>query len=210
MRGDIHDDTWFFVPDRGQHLRPDHLAGFAQLDGQLAAAFSVGRGGMAAKVETVRLAAICGLYTYVTSGFHTEPLSELLDENKPIRGTLVYPQMAIKGKKRWIGMASGAYGIVVVNEGARQALIEKRSSLLPVGITAVEGEFQPGQEISIQDERGMELGRGMTFFSSKEVEKIKGLKSRHIAEHLGSEHPARDREEVIHRDNLVIFEEASA
>lgn len=166
----------------------------------------LGRGGMSSKLEAARMAAISGVYTFITSGINAEPLTPLLQpltDNMP--GTLVLPQASLRGKKRWIGMASGYYGIVVVNEGARKALVENQASLLPIGIVGVQGQFAAQQVVSIQDERGMELGRGLTHFSSEEIDKIKGLRSEKIAEQLQS--PTQDRHEIIHRDNLVIFEE---
>ena len=166
----------------------------------------LGRGGMSSKLEAARIAAISGVYTYIASGVNPEPLQPLLREVPEPPGTLIFPQASLSGKKRWIGMASGYYGVVVVNECARQALVKNHVSLLPVGVVAVQGDFTAQQVISIQDERGMEIGRGLTWFSSDEIDKIKGVHGEKIAECLGlTANP--DRHEIIHRDNLVIFEE---
>jgi glutamate 5-kinase len=166
----------------------------------------LGRGGMFSKLEAARIAAMSGVYTYITSGISTEPLLPLLQTVSEPVGTLVFPQAALSGKKRWIGMASGYHGIVVVNEGARNALVKNQASLLSIGVMAVHGDFAAQQVVSIQDEQGLEIGRGLTHFSSEEINKIKGVRSEKIAEHLGSLANS-DRHEVIHRDNLVIFEE---
>lgn len=176
------------VIDDLQSLKQIETAGQSQL----------GRGGMASKLEAARLAAISGLHTYIASGLSEHPLAELLEPADELCGTLVLPQASISGRKRWIGMASGYHGVIVVNEGAKTALIEKRASLLPIGILAVEGDFLANHVVSIQDERRMEIGRGLTFFSSGEVDRIKGCRSEAVP---------GDRHEVIHRDNLVIFEE---
>lgn len=166
----------------------------------------LGRGGMSSKLEAARMAAISGVHTYITSGVNPDPLLPLLQDTSPPTGTLVLPQASLSGKKRWIGMASGYYGIVVVNDGARKALVEKQASLLPIGVVAVQGEFAAQQVVSIQDERGAEIGRGLTHFSSDEIERIKGVHGEDIARQLGLNGPA-ERHEIIHRDNLVIFEE---
>jgi glutamate 5-kinase len=163
----------------------------------------MGRGGMSSKLGAARIAAISGIQTLITSGLRERPLDALL-KNEGYSGTLVLPQATISRKKRWIG-ASGYHGVIVVNEGARQALVEKQASLLPIGIVDLEGEFSPMQVVSIQDERKTEIGRGLTYFSSEEIHQIKGLPSEKIAEVLNGK--AAKREEVVHRDNLVIFQE---
>jgi glutamate 5-kinase len=163
----------------------------------------LGRGGMSSKLEAARIASISGVYTYIASGLQDEPLLPLLNATEEMPGTLVFPQASLRGKKRWIGMASGYHGIVVVNEGARKALVEKQASLLAIGVVAVQGQFSAQQVVSIQNEQGLEIGRGLTHYSGEEIDKIKGLRSERIAELLRPDHPGR--QEIIHRDNLVIF-----
>lgn len=168
----------------------------------------LGRGGMSSKLEAARMAALSGVHTLITSGTRPQPLAALLS-SEASTGTLVLPQASLSGKKRWIGMASGYHGILLVNEGARKALVEKQASLLPIGVVAVQGEFAAQQVVSIQNEAGIEIGRGLTHFSSEEIDRLKGLRSEQIPARNGQEAngKAQDREEVIHRDNLVIFEE---
>ena len=172
---------------------------------------AMGRGGMASKLEAARIAAISGVYTHITNGANPNPLRALLEEMDEPPGTLIYPQAAMRGKKRWIGMASGYHGVVLVNEGARKALVEKQASLLPVGVSGVEGDFTAQQVVSIQDEHGAEIGRGVTRFSATDIRKIQGAPSAKIRELLGLNGAAGkgEKEEVIHRDNLVIFQEYS-
>jgi glutamate 5-kinase len=166
----------------------------------------LGRGGMSSKLEAARTAAMSGVYTYITSGINGGPLTPLINETVEPPGTLVIPQATLSRKKRWIGMASGYYGVVVVNEGARKALVEKQASLLPIGVIAVHGDFSAQQVISIQDEQGREVGRGLSNFSADEVEKIMGVRSEKIAERLGFQN-LQEHDEIVHRNNLVIFEE---
>ncbi len=200
----IYTDNPTTNPNAQRVTRIEHFQELQQIDatGQSA----LGRGGMSSKLEAARIAAISGVYTFITSGINPEPLTPLLQPlTGEMPGTLVLPQASLRGKKRWIGMASGYHGIVVVNEGARKALVENHASLLPIGVVAVQGQFAAQQVVSLQDERGMELGRGLTHFSSEEIEKIKGLHGEQIASALNLSSP--DRHELIHRDNLVIFEE---
>jgi glutamate 5-kinase len=185
--------------------RIDRIESFSDLQAiQTAGQSGMGRGGMGTKLEAAKLAAISGIHTWISSGLKEHPLDILLKPHVEPAGTLVYPQSAISGKKRWIG-ASGYHGVIIVNEGARQALVEKQASLLPIGIVDTEGDFTAQQVVSIQDERRMEIGRGISHFSSGEVQRIKGLKSEKIAQVLNGK--TNDREEVIHRSNLVIFQE---
>lgn len=171
----------------------------------------LGRGGMSSKLEAARMASLSGVHTLITSGLRPQPLSALLNHESEFNapepgGTLVLPQATLSGKKRWIGMASGYHGAIVVNEGARKALVKQHASLLAIGITGVFGEFLAQQVVSIQDESGAEIGRGLTYFSSEEIERIKGLRSEQISDRLGLEQQER-AEEIVHRDNLVVFEE---
>jgi glutamate 5-kinase len=82
-----------------------------------------------------------------------------------------------------------------------------KASLLAVGIVEVYGDFPAGKVISVQSPCGEELGRGVSYFSSKELGRIKGLKSDQYQAALGYDHPP-EHIEVIHRDHLVIFETA--
>lgn len=159
---------------------------------QTAGQSTLGRGGMASKLEAGRLAAISGLHTYIASGLQPEPLAPLLHREKPPTGTIIRPQTALPDRKRWIGAASGYHGVLIVNDGASRALVHQGASLLPVGVAAVQGDFSAQQVVSIQDERGREIGRGLSGFSSDELRRIQGV---------------RGEAEAIHRDNLVIFEE---
>ncbi len=165
-----------------------------------------GRGGMATKVEAAKIASMSGVHTLIASGL-TENI--LLDacQGKDIPGTWIMAQNAIPGRKRWLGLASGYNGVVVVNDGAKQALVSKGASLLPIGIVDVQGDFQSRQIVSIQDEDGIELGRGLIHFSAQETRQIQGQQSQEISKILGLND--LDHEVVIHRDNLVIYQEYS-
>ena len=88
-----------------------------------------------------------------------------------------------------------------MDSGARKALIEGGGSLLSVGIKQVQGKFQAGDSVSLIDENNLEFARGIVYYSSKELERIKGVKSSLIEELLGYKYS----DEVIHRDNLVIL-----
>lgn len=174
---------------------------------------SVGRGGMTTKLESARVASLSGVTSYITSGVCQEPLSALFPPGHPFnlkkadqpKGTVIAAQNALNGKKRWIGIASGYHGVVVLNDNACTIMKNNRASLLAVGITEVYGQFPSDSVISVQDSHGNEIGRGISNFSSEALTEIKGLKSDEIQETLVY---AKQLEhlEVIHRNNLVIFD----
>lgn len=164
-----------------------------------------GRGGMITKIEAARMAALSGVHTWITSGFASRCLTPLLDpDDKALPGTLVLARATMPGKKRWIGLASGFSGVITVNDGAAKALCDNNASLLPVGVEGVEGDFSAGQVVSIQDETGNELGRGITRYSADVARKIRGHASARLPELLGESYkPGED--ELVHRDNLIIY-----
>ncbi len=163
-----------------------------------------GRGGMSAKIEAIRIAFISGVHTMIRSGNNPDTLSWMTNTGgDPEGGTLVKPGVSLPKRRSWIGLASSTFGRVIVNSGAVNALVEKNASLLPSGVVDVEGSFQGGQVISIEDEQGHNVGRGVSRFSARDVRKISGLKSDQICNVLGKDAKA----EVIHRDNLVVFKE---
>jgi glutamate 5-kinase len=116
-------------------------------------------------------------------------------------GTLFLGQgKGISPYKRWLGFTAQVRGRIQLDEGARTAIVEKGRSLLAAGIVATQGDFQKGDVVALCDAEGKVVARGLTNYSSAEVERIKGVRSDRIAQILGH----RPYEEVIHRDNLAI------
>ena len=92
-------------------------------------------------------------------------------------------------------------GTLVVDAGARKALIKRGKSLLPAGLIKVKGDFEFGKAVMIVDEEGKEIGRGLVNYNSSDLLRIKGMKTSAIKKMIGKSF----YEEVIHRDDLVIF-----
>ena len=158
---------------------------------------SLTRGGMASKIQAAKIATESGIPTVIASGREKRIIEKIINGEE--KGTLFLPcQKRLKARKRWIGFSSLPRGSVIIDEGAKEALIKKGKSLLSSGIIEVNGKFKIGDVVRILDEDKKELGRGLINYSSEEVRKIKGLKSNQIEEKLGY----KDYEEVIHRDNL--------
>jgi glutamate 5-kinase len=168
---------------------------------------SGGRGGMVTKLKAAELATMSNVTTYICNGFETGSIQALFqaDDLETLSGTLVKPKVRLSGKKRWVGFASGYEGVIVINECAIKALVEKNASLLPVGITNVIGDFAAEDVVSVQSENGHEIGRGIALFSANDVRRIQGAHSSTMATRLGRDLPP-GVDVVIQRDDLVIFE----
>ena len=104
----------------------------------------------------------------------------------------------LDARKQWIIGSISPKGEIIIDPGALKA-INNGKSLLPAGIKKVNGNFEKGDHILIKDQNNNEKARGLTSFSSKEIEKIKGLHSSKIENILGY----RSREEIVHQDDLV-------
>jgi glutamate 5-kinase len=160
----------------------------------------VGTGGMTSKVQAAEVAGRFGVITLVASGRRERPVTSLLDGETA--GTVFWPQVSrLQSRKHWIAYALKPSGALVVDAGARRALVEGGKSLLPSGVRGVRGRFGAGEAVSILDESGAEFARGLCGFDSDEIEKIAGRKSGELETLLGY----RPADEVIHRDDLVVL-----
>jgi glutamate 5-kinase len=163
-------------------------------------ASSKGRGGMSAKLIAARTAALCGVSVQISSGFLPDAILRALRDGK---GTTIEAQKGVSLRKGWIGHSSGYRGVLVINQGAKQSLLFSESSLLPVGVVALRGDFARYDVVQIEDEAGVQIGRGLSSYSSSDLERCKGLKTHEIIAHSGQ--TEKTALEAIHRDNLVLF-----
>ena len=155
-----------------------------------------GSGGMKTKLEAAKICMNAGCYMAIANGKHIHPLSKLLKENIC---TWFLPKVStLDARKKWIISSIGSNGKIYIDNGALRAL-RNGKSLLSAGITKVEGTFSKGDNILIVDNDGKESARGLTSFSSEEINKIKGLKSDQIEKILGYS----SKSEIVHRDDMV-------
>jgi len=159
---------------------------------------ALGKGGMSSKLAAARMVTDAGESMVVANGRTDDVLPRILDGEEV--GTLFVPSPKKRSSRsRWIFAARPA-GSIVVDAGAVRALVEKNRSLLPAGIVKVEGDFSPGDVISIVGPDGAGIARGLTNYSAADVTKISGKKTAEVRTMLGE--IAYD--EVVHRDNLVV------
>lgn len=162
-------------------------------------ASSRGRGGMKTKLEAAKVVTRSGAAMVIAYGKRPGAVASVFGPD--FRGTLFLPVEDLPGKKLWLAYATNVSGGVTVNAGAKKAMCEEGSSLLPAGIVAVGGEFEAGDAISIVDENGVEFARGLANYSDKECRKIAGCRSEDIAKKIGY----KNYDEAVHRDNIVLL-----
>ena len=161
---------------------------------------SGGRGGMSTKLEAARLVTRFGGKVLIANGKIPYVIKKIFDGEE--LGTMFLPQGEfLSDKKRWIGYATNIIGKIVVNNGAKKALIEKRKSLLPIGVLKVINKFDKGDVISILDENEKEFARGIVNYNSDACKKVVGCHSDNILEILGF----KNYDAIITRDNITIL-----
>lgn len=167
------------------------------------AASSLSRGGMITKILAAKRAARSGAATIIASGREPDVLVRLA-QGEAI-GTQLRPAASKRhARQQWLADQLRVRGRLVLDEGAAKALVERGTSLLPVGVQAVEGEFVRGEVVSCVDPKGIEIARGLVNYSSADAKRICRCRTEEMAERLGG---MMDRPELIHRDNMVVVAE---
>lgn len=162
---------------------------------------AVGLGGILSKVRAADKVARCGAHTIVANGLKNDILDRLTAGED--LGTLFLPRLTpLTSRKHWIAFAAAGGGEVVVDEGAVRPLVEKGKSLLAAGVREVRGEFKPGSAVKVLGPGDCILGVGLCNYASDDLRSVMGLRSDQILRRLGRDHA----DEVIHRDNLVVFD----
>ncbi|MDT0377518.1 glutamate 5-kinase [Streptomyces sp. DSM 42041] len=157
----------------------------------------VGTGGMVTKVEAARIAAAAGVPVVLTSASRA---ADALAGRES--GTYFHPTgRRTAGRLLWLAHASTPRGALVLDDGAVDAVVHRRSSLLPAGISRVEGDFTAGDPVELRDDAGRAVARGLVNFDAREIPRLIGRSTRELARELG---PAYERE-VVHRDDLVLL-----
>lgn len=161
---------------------------------------SLGSGGMRSKVVAAEMATAAGIPATITRGGDVAAVRRALAGDAV--GTSFHPQQGrVSSFKLWLKYAKPAQGSLSVDEGAERALRERGTSLLPVGIVDVEGEFNAGDavHISASGGDGLPIGKGIVNYSAAELRRVKGMKTAAVREAI-----PRAAEEAIHRDNFVL------
>lgn len=163
------------------------------------AASTLSKGGMITKILAAKRAARSGAATIIASGREKDVLIRL-SQGEAI-GTELSPRQApMHARSQWLADHLRCEGRVILDAGAAAALLKRKTSLLPVGVKAVEGDFVRGDIVACTDEKGVEIARGLANYASSEIRMIKGKHTEEIEGVLGY----CAQPEFIHRDNLVM------
>lgn len=163
-----------------------------EVEGYGGGSSALGRGGMKTKLQAAIKAVEAGIPMVLTS-----PGREILVSDN---STLFKACGSMSGREHWIRHTSKVSGLIVIDDGARKALVERGSSLLPSGVLKAEGVFEKGDTVSIVGKNHVEVSRGIVNYSSLEVEKIKGKKTTETEKILGR----KESGEVVSRCNMVL------
>jgi glutamate 5-kinase len=175
-----------------------------RLDGMVGgSAGALGRGGMLTKLRAARIAARSGANTVIAGGRSPDVLGRILG-GEPIGTLLTTSILPLDARKRWIAGHLRAKGDLVLDDGAVGAVTSRGVSLLPVGVVAVRGRFSRGDLVRCLDGTGRVIGQGLVNYSSEEAARLAGAASSEIAGRLGY----CLEPELVHRDNLVVLDEA--
>jgi glutamate 5-kinase len=195
------DQLYSADPRQDPNAQPiSRVSNINQIEANIGAAGSSwGTGGMTTKIEAARIATAAGTHTVITNGQTPENILKIV-QGEAI-GTLFEAQAKQPtARKRWIAGNLIPAGRLYLDSGATAAIRSAGKSLLPAGITEVEGEFAEQDAVLLCDANGQEIARGLVNYSDEDLRKICGHRSADIARLLGH----AGAETVIHRDNLVL------
>lgn len=159
----------------------------------------LGRGGMRTKLNAAYTAARSGAATVIAHGRKPDALLQIA-RGESIGSLLTPAQNVMAARKRWIAGQLQLRGRLYLDDGAVRVLREQGRSLLPVGVTRLDGEFVRGDLVALVDAQGVEIARGLSNYDAPEAQRILGAKREELAQRLGY----TGEPELVHRDNLVL------
>lgn len=162
----------------------------------------LGIGGMATKLQAADVARRAGADVIIAAGSAPNVIQRAV-AGEPVGTRFPALETPLESRKRWILAGPAPAGAILVDAGAAQALARNGRSLLPVGIVQVSGRFQRGDTVFIKSATGQILGRGISRYSSQELEQIQGRQSEEIVERLGYTYGPV----AVHRNDMIILEE---
>ena len=155
-----------------------------------------GSGGMASKLSAARMASWSGVRAVIAQASRPDVLVDAV-AGATVGTTFLASSRNLPARKLWIGFATNVEGVLVVDDGARRALLERGTSLLPAGIVEVHGEFVDGDVVEVRDLRGVAIARGLSLSEAAVLRQVRGQRTTDL--------PAHVAHEAIHRDDLLIL-----
>jgi len=205
----LTDTDGLFTADPSKHPEAELIRKVPTIDQHIyelahGSASGLGSGGMYTKIVAADLAVRCGTAVVIANGSRDNIIEGVWSRSVPATWFPASISPA-EGSKRWLLAQSATSGSVTIDDGAVRAITERGKSLLPVGITHVEGSFERGAIVGIRDAKVHEIARGLANYDSRDLAKILGRKSAGIAEILGYDYGP----EFIHRDKMVLMDSVS-
>ena len=160
-----------------------------------------GVGGMRVKIRAARLASDWGVPTVIASGKEAGLLTRIVN-GEEIGSHFVTGPKRLTERKRWIAIRTRSRGAIVVDDGAKHALVERGASLLPIGIVEVQGDFGIGARVDLLDSGGEAFAVGLVSYPASEIHRMKGRQSEEFLDVLGYKYV----EEIVHREDLVLLD----
>jgi glutamate 5-kinase len=160
-------------------------------------------GGMATKVKAARRLAAQGVATALLSGRRPGAIGALLG-GEGVGTVFAAGKERMPSRKGWLAVAARGKGVILVDPGARRALVDQKRSLLPSGVKSVQGHFGIGDPVDIAVDPARPFARGLAGYAADEVRRIAGLKTGEIERALGYKY----LDEIVHRDDLVVLDAA--
>ena len=159
---------------------------------------SYGSGGITTKLDAAKICMNSGCHMFIANGKIDNPISNMIKKEK---FTHFFPKVSsLDAKKKWIIGSLNSNGTIKIDDGASKALLNGKS-LLAAGITRIDGFFKKGENVLVLDQNNNQLARGLSSFSSDEINKIKGKQSKEIEKILGY----FSKTEIIHKDDMVLL-----
>lgn len=187
-------------PSDPSSTRVAHVAALKDIDGIDISSKSkagVGTGGMATKIEAARIAMSAGVEVRLTSA----ACALTLFKGGDVGTRFAASPIKTPSRLLWLAYASTPRGRLLLDEGAVAAVVDRRLSLLPAGVTSVEGEFSAGDPVDLVSTAGVAVARGLVAFDADEIPRMLGKSTKELAATLGSEF----ERELVHRDDLVLL-----
>ncbi len=162
---------------------------------------NLGIGGMSTKLQAADLACRAGTDVVIADGSAPDVISRVVS-GQPVGTRFPAQEAPLENRKRWILAGPAPSGRLLVDAGAARALRHHGNSLLPVGITSVEGEFERGDAVFVKEKDGPDLARGISRYSSADLKRIRGCQSHEISRRLGYGYGPV----ALHRNDLILLE----
>jgi len=197
----LTDTAGVFTADPRHHDDASLIAEIIEFDASLegvagGAGSERGSGGMASKLQAAKIAAWSGVRAVIAATTADDVVADALAGN-PV-GTAFAPNpRRMSSRKLWIAFAQGAQGRIIVDDGARNALVNSGRSLLAAGVRETDGKFDIDEAVEIADERGAVFAKGLTRYSATQLRAVAGRRTGDLPEGLP--------DEVVHRDDLVVL-----